>query len=583
MLDRVSIPRYSTLVDLLRQQAQERPNQSVTFLTEGEKEEECWTFQKLEERARTIGAWLQDKNATGKCVLLLYPPGLDYIAGYFGCQYAGAIAVPAYPPRPRRVDVRLQTIAADTEASLALTTQTVLTNPERAVDWGLTGLQWQTTDTLPQEWASAWHPPSITGHSISFLQFTSGSTSAPKGAMVTHGNLLHNLGLIQRCFEPTPESCNVIWLPPYHDMGLIGGILTPLYVGYRLVLMSPVAFIQHPLRWLQAISRFRASISGGPNFAYDLCVRKITDEQRADLNLSSWRVAFNGAEPVREETLNRFSKAFMPYGFRPEAFCPCYGLAEATLLVSGCSPSIPPTIRKVNRATLKAGQVELSEAPLAQSLVGCGPIIGDQVIVIADAETLQPCPTGQVGEICISGPSVVAGYWKQPDVTQYTFHVTFDTHPGRTFLRTGDLGFMLDGELFITGRIKDLIIIDGRNHYPEDIERTVEKSHPALRPSSSAVFSVDMNGREQPVVVAEVERNYRFEAVPLSGDGQPDYTPIIHAIRQAVSLEHGLSVPTVMLLKPGSIPKTSSGKIQRHACRNEFLAGTLEAWGISQN
>ena len=563
----------STLVNLLRWRALNQPDQRVyTFLVDGETEEVHLTYGELDRQARAIAASLQSLGATGERALLLYPPGLEYIAGFFGCLYAGVIAVPAYPPDPARLDrtlPRLQAMVADAQATVALTTAPILSMAEfvfaQAPD--LAALQWLTTDTLADGTEDGWQEPALTGDSLAFLQYTSGSTRTPRGVMLSHDNLLYNSSLIRQAMEVTPDAIVVSWLPPYHDMGLIGAILQPLYAGCTCILMSPVSFLQRPFRWLQAISRYRATISGGPNFAYDLCVRKITPEQRATLDLSCWSLAFNGAEPVRSQTLDRFAAAFEPCGFRREAFYPCYGLAEATLIVSGGLRSVPPVIHTVQGAALEQNRVVDASATDedARALVGCGQNLPGQKIVIVDPETLVQCPPDQVGEIWVAGPSVAQGYWNRPEETEQTFRAYMaDTGEG-PFLRTGDLGFMRDGELFITGRIKDLIIIRGRNHYPQDIELTVEQSHPALRPGCGAAFSVDVSGEERLVVVQEVYTNRPWD---------PD--EVVGAIRQAVAETHEVQVYAVVLIEPRSIPKTSSGKIQRRACRAMFLAGTLD-------
>jgi acyl-CoA synthetase (AMP-forming)/AMP-acid ligase II len=544
---------------------------AYTFLVDGETEEVSLTYGELDRQARAIAARLQSVGADGARVLLLYPPGLEYIAAFFGCLYAGMVAVPSYPPRLSRPAPRLQAIVADAEATVALTTTRILSNVERrfAHTPELEALRWLATDDPAEDWRD----PEVESDTLAFLQYTSGSTAAPKGVMVSHGNLLHNSALIHQCFEHTPHSRGMVWLPPYHDMGLIGGILQPLYGGFPVVLMSPVAFLQAPLRWLQAISRHRATASGGPNFAYDLCVQRITPEQRETLDLSTWEVAFNGAEPVRHETMERFTAAFEPCGFRREAFYPCYGLAEATLIVSGGLKADPPVAYAVRGSALGGNRVvaAIEEGEGGRMLVGCGQTLPGQKIVIADPETLTRRPPDRVGEIWVSGPSVAQGYWNKSEETGHTFRAHLaDTGEG-PFLRTGDLGFLKDGELFVTGRIKDLIIIRGRNHYPQDIELAVEQSHPALQPGSGAAFSVDLDGEERLVVVQELKRVHR----------NADADEVTQAIRQAVAEEHELQVYAVTLIRPMSLPKTSSGKIQRHVCRRQFLEGSLKVIGSS--
>ncbi|GAC1343812.1 MAG: fatty acyl-AMP ligase [Ktedonobacteraceae bacterium] len=569
----------STLVEILRWRALHQPDRmAYIFLKDGETEEAHLTYADLDRRARAIGAWLQGLGIAGERALLLYPPGLEFVAGFFGCLYAGVAGIPVNSPHPSRLErtlPRFHAIVNDAQPVAMLTSSPFLSLIENMCSLApdLKALQRLATDTVTYSMAEEWQQPALNSASLAFLQYTSGSTAAPRGAMLTHGNLLHNSALIQSGFESTSETRGVIWLPLYHDLGLIGGLVEPLYCGCVAQLMSPVAFLQRPLRWLQTISRTRGTSSGGPNFAYDLCVRKITPEQRATLDLSSWDVAFVCAEPVRHETLEQFAETFAPCGFRQEAFYPCYGLAEATLMVSGGLKAAPPVVLSVQNAALEHNQVMTAskEEDDAQVLVGCGKVLGHQKIVIVHPETLTRSLPNEVGEIWLSGPSVAQGYWNRPEDTNRTFQAYLaDTGEG-PFLRTGDLGFLKDSELFITGRIKDLIIIDGRNHYPQDIELTVERSLPALRPGCCAAFSIDVAGEERLVIVAEVERRYQPRYHQMS---QSD--AIVQAIRRAVAEYHELRVYVVSLLKPGSIPKTSSGKVQRHACRTNFLTGSLD-------
>lgn len=558
------------LVDLVRHRAKYQPNDTAfTYLVDGETEQVHITNAELDRQARAIGAWLQSLDLVGERALLLYPPGLEFVAAFFGCLYAGVVAVPVYPPRRNRSLSRIQAIADDAQAKVALTTDVVLHRVESLIDAtpSLKQLTWLATCHVPEGMDDRWGHPDVHGDTLAFLQYTSGSTGTPKGVVLNHANLMHNSALIAHAYEHTRSGLGVFWLPSYHDMGLIGGILQPLYVGRPNILMSPMAFLQKPLRWLQAITRFGGTTSGGPNFAYDLCVRTIPPEERAKLDLSSWRVAFNGAEPVREDTLQRFIEAFEPCGFRPEAFYPCYGLAEATLIVSGGYAHDEAVIRWFDTAGLTRGQaIEMDQGGTnARALVGCGQTMPDQKIVIADPENLVSCEPGQIGEIWVNGPSVAQGYWQRPDVTEAMFRAYLkDTGEG-PFLRTGDLGFMLDGELFVTGRIKDLIIFRGVNYYPQDIERTVHQSHPDLRPDACAAFTVEVDGQERLVVAQELERRRQLS-----------FPAVFAAVRRAVAVEHELALDAIVLLKAGSIPKTSSGKIQRHACRNGYLTGTLE-------
>lgn len=560
----------ANLVSLLRYRAQNQPDQTAyTFLQDGEIEAGRVTYQELDRMARAIAYHLQSVYAPGCRAMLLYPPGLEFIAAFFGCLYAKVIAVPAYPPRPNQNMSRLQAIATSSGATLALTTTFLSeTIKQRLQESELTNLHLLTTDNIPTEFAETWQEPNLYPNTLAFLQYTSGSTGTPKGVMVSHRNLWHNCAIIHQSFADTPKSQGVSWLPPYHDMGLIGGILEPLYVGAPMILMPALAFMQKPFRWLEAISRYKVTTSGGPNFAYDLCINKITPEQRANLDLSSWEVAFTGAEPVRAETLEMFARTFADCGFQKAAFHPCYGMAETTLMVSGSRRKVAPIISQIDATALESNRVKKigQGQEYTRAIVGCGQTFLDQKILIVEPETLTACPPDRVGEIWVSSPSVAQGYWHRTEETEQTFNAYLADTGAGPFLRTGDLGFLQDGELFITGRIKDVIIIRGQNHYPQDIELTVEKSHPALRPSFGAAFTVEIKGEERLVIVQEVERTYLRKL---------NVNEIVGTIRQAVAAEHALQVYAAVLVKTGSIPKTSSGKIQRHACRAGFITGSL--------
>jgi acyl-CoA synthetase (AMP-forming)/AMP-acid ligase II len=474
---------------------------------------------------------------------------------------------------------------------MVLTTSAILSNTDGLFAHApeLQKLRWLATDEVAGSLAAEWRDPAATGDTLALLQYTSGSTAEPKGVMISHGNLLHNSSYINRLFALIADSITVTWLPAFHDMGLTNGIIQPVYKGRPCYLMAPVAFLMQPIRWLQAISRYKATISGGPNFAYELCTRRTTPEQRATLDLGSWDVAYNGAEPVRADTIKRFVATFAPSGFRPSAFHPSYGLAEATLLVSGGSLR-DEMIRTIQLAALEQNRILDACAPQqnVRTLVGSGHTLDDTKIVIAHPESLIACAPDEVGEIWVSGPSVTRGYWNRPEETVRACRAYLkDTGEG-PFLRTGDLGFMQDGELFVTGRLKDLIIISGRKLYPQDIELTVEQSHPALRPACCAAFSVDGTGGEQLIIAAEVEPRYQpaVRNRPVGGaHAHPngrlplDVEAVIRAIRRAVAEEHDARVHAVVLLRAGRIPKTTSGKVKRHACQAGFLQGTLEGLG----
>ena len=567
------MPETDNLVALLRWRAQHQPDKlAYTFLLDGEDAAAVLTYSQLDQAARLIAAWLQSNTNKGDRALILHPPGLDYIAAFMGCLYAGVIAVPAYPPRiNNRPMPRLQAIVADAQAKVALTTGRILESIERRFEQApdLAVLRWLATDDFVA--VDEWQETAVSPTDLAFFQYTSGSTAAPKGVMLTHGNLMHNLGLITAYFECDDDEHGIIWLPPYHDMGLIGGILEPLYRGFPVTLMSPVAFLQKPVRWLRAISGQRGTHSGGPNFAFDLCVDKITPEQCQGLDLSSWRVAFNGAEPVRAETIHRFTETFAPYGLRPEAFYPTYGMAEATLQISGSVVADLPQMLVVDRVALGRHQVAtaVSDSANAQTLVGSGRILDGQTVCIVDPETNRELADSEIGEIWVASPSIAQGYWRKPEETEYSFRARLADGTG-PFLRTGDLGFMRDGQLYVTGRLKDLIIIRGRNHYPQDIEQTVADCHPAFARDGGAAFSVDIAGEERLVLVQEVEREYRKTAV----------SELSQAARKAIAAEHSLELYGLALLSPLRIPRTSSGKIKRHACRAGYLNNTLNPLAV---
>jgi acyl-CoA synthetase (AMP-forming)/AMP-acid ligase II len=566
---------FDTLVAMLRTRAAEQPDaQAAAFLDDNRDAVDALTYAEIDRKARAIGAALRGAGGAGQQVLLLYAPGLEFVAAFFGCLYAGAVAVPAYPPRPRSLG-RLRAMVEDARPVLILSATDVhaLVADNLAQEPGLAALPWLLSDTLDvPRLAEQWATPDLRPDDLAFLQYTSGSTAVPRGVMVSHRNLLANSALIQTAFGTTKESVGVSWLPLYHDMGLIGGILQPIYAGFPLTLMSPLTFLQRPYRWLEAISKTGASVSGGPNFAYDLAARKVTPEQRAVLDLSRWQVAFSGAEPVRAETIRRFTQTFAECGFRPGAWYPCYGLAEATLFVTGGPAGRGARFLTVSAAALEKGRVEPAQGDEAtRTLVGCGRQWPEQPALIVDGDSLEPKAAGEVGEIWVSGASVAEGYWNREAESQEIFRAQVaGADTGTGYLRTGDLGFFDGDDLFITGRIKDLIIVDGRNHYPQDIEQTVETSHIALRENGAAAFSVDISAEEQLIVVAEVEREHmpgRKGAAPVS--------EIVAAARRAVAEQHQVALRELVLIKTGHLLRTTSGKVQRRACRQAYLEGSL--------
>jgi len=557
-------PPETNFVERLRYWAVALPDTVAYRYLNGDDESDSLTFSELDLQARAMAAKLVAMGFAGQRAVMLYPPGLDFIRAFFGCHYAGVVPVPAYPPRRNRNMGRINSISKNCEASLALTVESVTQKSrgrlEDAPD--LRRIPWIATEDIPTVMANDWVPPKIDNRDLGLIQYTSGSTGSPKGVMLTHGNLIANCRMITESFELTNQSRACTWLPAYHDMGLVGGILNPLYCGVSQIMMSPVSFLTYPIRWLRAISNYRVQVTGGPNFAYAWCAAKIKPEQCEGLDLSCWNVAFNGAEPVRSDVMDLFTERFAPYGFRHEAFYPCYGMAETTLLVTGGEPGRKPVIRSFEKNELVQHRVVPCEPDdkNAKLLVGCGQVCEDEVVLIVNPETLKPLQDNHIGEILINSPSAGAGYWNRPEETAATFKCRISPDDGRDYVRSGDLGFMHDGELYVTGRLKDMIIVRGVNRYPQDIETTVEQCHPWTRSGGAAAFAVNRWDREHLVVVCEVER----------GRKSRDFDAVINAIRASVTEEHDLPPDAIVLVRAHSVPKTSSGKVQRHACKNAF-------------
>ena len=540
-----------SLVDLLRTRAAEQPDApAFVFLRDGDIEDARLTWSELDRRSRTIAAALQARVPAGSRALLVYPAGLDFIAAFFGCLYAGVIAVPAQPPlggQAQRGLARLRAIAIDADARILLTTREGRWRPDSEHDVaapGRTPIEWLTTDELDLHGADGWRDTRAVPATVAFLQYTSGSTAAPRGVVVTHGNLLHNLGAAFDLATPGPTSLSVSWLPATHDMGLIEGILQPVYRGHMAVLMAPTAFLQRPSRWLSAISTYRATRSGGPNFAFDLATRKVTDDQAAALDLSSWRDAYNGAEPIRSDTMAAFTRRFAHAGFRPSSFRPCYGLAESTLVVSSGRWSADDT-----------------------SPVSCGRPAGGLTVIAVDPVTGTRCADRVAGELWVSGPSVAAGYWRQSDETARVFEARTADGLG-PFLRTGDLGHIDRGEVVVTGRIKDVLIVRGRKHFPQDLEHTATCAHAALRPGGASAVALGGDSAGDRIAVA-------VEVDPRRVTSAADADSIISTIRSAVHDMHGVQLTAVALLAPGGVPKTTSGKVQRYLCREGWATNAL--------
>jgi acyl-CoA synthetase (AMP-forming)/AMP-acid ligase II len=558
--------RKPTLVDLLERHAWAQPgSRGYVFLRNGERESGSRSFAELDARARVVAAWLTRNGLAGARVLLLLRDSLEFVDALVGCFYAGAIVVPVAVPRQNKSVALLRAIAADVGAAGALTGREERAYLEPALAESLPRLRWLSIEDAagdPAEWAVL----AVVPEDLALVQYTSGSTGMPKGVMITHAHLMHNLSAIRHSMGLTQHSLFVGWLPLFHDMGLIGNLLQPLYLGIPCVLMPAIAFVQKPLRWLRAVSTYRATVSGGPNFAYDLCVDKTTPEQRTELDLRSWKVAFNGSEPVRADTIERFAAAFAPAGFRRASFFPCYGMAESTLFVTGAAqggePPILPPAQVADEPSADSENVNS-----AARLVGCGWSAPRTRVVIVDPESRLRLPESVVGEIWVGGDSVAAGYYKKPAETKETFEARIaDTGEG-PFLRTGDLGFVRGRQLVVTGRIKDLIIVRGRNHYPQDLEATAERSSPMLAKGGGAAVAWEDGSQPIIAIVHELTREgwRRADAAELTSD-----------IREAIAAEHGLQVSRVLLIRPGGLPRTTSRKVRRSICRTMVRAGSFE-------
>lgn len=540
------------------------------YLPDGESEGPRLSYADVERRCCSVAAAIGDAAGPGERALLLYGPGLEFVTGYFGCLRAGVIAVPVYPPRPERPWQGLQLLAGivrDCRPRVVLTGGDDASRLE-SLCRGMTeleGIRWIHTDQVPERSGESCPGDRARPDDVLMLQYTSGSTGDPKGVMVTHRNLLQNQRMMQLAFNHCYEAedvTGVTWLPPYHDMGLMAGIVHCVYVGCPCVVLPPLGILQRPLRWLQAMSRYRAQTSGGPSFIYELCVNRITPAEAATLDLSRWNVAGVGAEPIRAATLERFAQHFEPAGFRRAAFYPSYGLAEATLFVSGGSHLSPPVVRDAPAEVAAGGNAR------DRMIVGCGqPWLGTAVEIV-NPETRQRCFPGETGEIWVAGPCVAAGYWNAAGDTEETFRARLADGNPTHYLRTGDLGTLIDGELFVTGRLKDLIIIRGRNHHPHDIERTVQSVHEGFKEGCGAAFGVEIDGEERLVVAQEIDRQSR----------QFNPRQLVQDVRREVSLRHELLLHDLVFLKNGALPKTTSRKVQRTATREQYLSGRLELW-----
>ncbi|MDE1165525.1 MAG: non-ribosomal peptide synthase/polyketide synthase [Pseudomonas sp.] len=554
-----SFERPISLAHALMRQANTRADEPALRFLDGQSAEGIvLTYGQLDARARLIAQAMLQRASAGDRALLLLPSGPDYVAAFFGCLYAGVIAVPAYPPesmRPQHLE-RLLSIIKDAEPSVILTTAPLLPTLRDSAEVTMPGLL--AVDELGEP-ASAWHTHGPAPHDIAFLQYTSGSTATPKGVQVSHANLEANAWLIRQGYAIGENDVIVSWLPLYHDMGLIGGLLQGIYSGVSVVLMSPQYFLERPLRWLDAISRFGGTISGGPDFAYRLCCERIAEGKLAGLDLSHWRVAFSGSELIRQDSLQDFAQRFAGCGFKATAYLASYGLAEATLFVTGSRPG-----QGIDALALDADQLARDHVGAGQGalLMSCGWPQPEHPLMIIDTTTGEPLGEDRVGEICSSGPSVAHGYWRNPEASAKAFI----QRDGQAWLRTGDLGFMHQGQLYVSGRLKDMLIIRGQNLYPQDIERTVETHVGAVRKGRVAVFALQHEGLEAFGVAAEVGRR---------AQNQQPLAELIEQIRASIAEVHRESPVVVALIGPGSLPKTSSGKLQRSACAAQWREGRL--------
>ncbi|WP_225414626.1 fatty acyl-AMP ligase [Stigmatella hybrida] len=558
----------NTIVEAMRQSAERDPRRpQFTWLMDGEQEGGTLDTAGLDRLARAGAAALQEAGATGERVVLLIRPGLEFIAGFLACLYAGALPVPAVVPRRAAEFERLFGISSRVTARFALADGDLIkTLPEPLRQ--ASGMSWLAIEQVLAADAELWRPFSPKPSDLAFLQFTSGSTGNPRGVMVSHGNLVHNSESIVWVRREDP--CRVVgWLPPYHDMGLIGCIIHPILSKVPSVLMSPHHFLQRPARWLEAVTRYRGTISPAPDFALRLCADRISDEDRDKLDLSSWNILICGAEPVRPSTWQAFAPRFVPVGLDPNILSPCYGLAESTLITTGRRTDAPLVFRSVDASALEEGRVEPG-GERTRMLFACGrPVPGQQVVIVD--EQLRPVPDAMVGEILIAGPSATHGYYGDEQATQETFKAEVQGHEG-TFIRTGDLGFMDDGSLYIVGRIKDIVKIRGKTLHAQDIEDAASAAHAALSAGALAAFSVEEEGEERLVIVAELKRTSR--------NSPPE--PIVNAVCAAVTRAHGVVPFEVCLLRPGGVPRTSSGKVRRRESRRQWMERRLNPFAAEE-
>ena len=552
------------LVDILELRSQETPDlDAFVWFCDDLSEQRAITYSYLHARAKSLAAKLQQCYPPGDRAVLIFPHGTDFIVAFFACLYAGLIAVPVCPPRRGRPAPRMDGIVKNSQPTVVLSTSEWV---EQRTKWfeqipELLRPKWCSSDQ-PAAAAQSWQKPCIDADTLALLQYTSGTTGAPKGVMVSHGNLHHNAATIRNALGSGKHPRRAYWLPMYHDMGLIGAMIQTVFDGATSACISPSTYLRQPLSWLELITRTGASFSGAPDFAYDLCVKRSTPETRQGLDLSSWKVAVSGAETIRPATISRFCEAFSPHGFRAETFQPGYGLAEATLVVSHVPHEVAPESVRVSAASLGKNEAELVEDDGSETteLASSGYVGRSQHVAIVDSER-RPCRPGQIGEIWVSGPNVASGYYNDEIATEATFHARLPNDE-RSYLRTGDLGFLLAGQLYVAGRLKELIVIRGRNIYPLDVERIIRDCDSRVRGSNNAAFSVDLLGQERLVVVQEYCR----------ADRKTDFEDLGRNIRLAIARASGVEVFDLLFVREGSIPRTTSGKIQRVQCRADYIA-----------
>jgi acyl-CoA synthetase (AMP-forming)/AMP-acid ligase II len=552
MIDTFTTASPSSFIDLVIERANAQADEAAYCFFHGAGlTSETLTFRQLYLEAASLAYEMQDDSGLQKRVLLVCKSQRNFVIAFFAVMLAGHIAVPTAVPRHKSLSDRLQLLIKDADAALLIADADEVGNYTIAP----TGIQ-QIDMRIPvavdetARRAAAWLRPALPAAALALLQYTSGSTGDPKGVAVTHANLMHNCAVIQVAMECSAESAIFTALPLFHDMGLIGGVLESMFVGCTAYCMPPALFVQYPERWLQIISKYKITISGGPNFMYEMAARHIEPADVATCDLSSWRVAFCGAEPIRTSTIEKFAKAFAHLGFSPGAFYPCYGMAESTLFITGGKVGVLPTMRNDHSV----------------SAVNCGTPRLDGLVAIVDPTTLQRLPDGDLGEVWAAGSSVAKGYWRRPELTQACFYAQLAGETGQDFLRTGDLGYMYDGQLYITGRLKDLIIVYGKKYAPQDIEDAAEQSHPALCQSGGAAFSIARHDGERLVLVFELRREWLRR--------REEWSEILSAIRLANHAAHGVTIDEILFIKPGALPRTSSGKVQRSQCRSNYLNGS---------